>query len=75
VSAIHDSDLVRSATPACASGWPLNGPRPPRTGKKFGLVFEDHLPELLPLPKARARRGDLVCRREGSLKDVWQVTV
>jgi adenine-specific DNA-methyltransferase len=43
------------------------------TGKKFGLVFEDHLPELLPLPKARPRRGDLVCRRQGALKDVWQV--
>lgn len=43
------------------------------TDKKFGLVFEDHLPELLPLPKARPRRGDLVCRRQGALKDVWQV--
>ena len=42
-------------------------------GKKFGLVFEDHLPELLPLHKARPRRGDLVCRRQGALKDVWQV--
>lgn len=41
--------------------------------KKFGLVFEDHLPELLPLYKARPRRGDLVCWRDGSLKDVWQV--
>lgn len=41
--------------------------------KKFGLVFEDHLPELLPLHKARPRRGDLVCRRDGSIKDVWQV--
>jgi adenine-specific DNA-methyltransferase len=36
-------------------------------------VFEDHLPELLPLPKARPRRGDLVCRRQGALKEVWQV--
>lgn len=43
------------------------------TGKKFGLVFEDHLPELLPLHKAKPRRGDLVCRRQGALKDVWQV--
>lgn len=43
------------------------------TGKKFGLVFEEHLPELLPLPKARPRRGDLVCRRQGTLTDVWQV--
>ncbi len=42
-------------------------------GKKFGLVFEDHLPELLPLYRARPRRGDLVCRRHGALKDVWQV--
>jgi adenine-specific DNA-methyltransferase len=41
--------------------------------KRFGLVFEDHLPELLPLPKARPRRGDLICRRQGPLKDVWQV--
>ncbi len=41
--------------------------------KKFGLVFEDHLPELLPLHKARPRKGDLVCRRQGSLADVWQV--
>lgn len=42
-------------------------------GKKFGLVFEEHLPELLPLYKTTPRRGDLVCRREGPLHDVWQV--
>jgi len=45
--------------------------------KRFGLVFEDHLPELLPLYGARPRRGDLVCRRGSgqvsALKDVWQV--
>lgn len=41
--------------------------------KKFGLVFEDHLPELLPLHSARPCKGDLVCRRSGALKDVWQV--
>jgi adenine-specific DNA-methyltransferase len=41
--------------------------------KKFGLVFEPHLPELLPLPKVKPRRGDLVCVREGSLKDLWRV--
>jgi len=35
-------------------------------------VFEDHLPELLLLPRARPRRGDLVCPRQGSLKDAWQ---
>ena len=41
--------------------------------KKFGLVFEDHLPELLPLYGAKPRKGDLVCRRQGALKDVWQI--
>lgn len=41
--------------------------------KKFGLVFEDHLPELLPLHGAKPRKGDLVCLRQGALKDVWQV--
>ena len=35
--------------------------------RKFGLVFEEHLPELLPLPKARPRKGDLVAPRGGSL--------
>jgi prevent-host-death family protein len=41
--------------------------------RNFGLVFEDHLPELLPLYKAQPRRGDRVCRRDGSLKDAWTV--
>ena len=41
--------------------------------RKFGLVFEEHLPELLPLPKARPRKGDLVAPRGGSLKDLWRV--
>ena len=41
--------------------------------KKFGLVFEDHLPELLPLHGAKPHKGDLVCRRQGALKDVWQI--
>ena len=45
--------------------------------KKFGLVFEDHLPELLPLHGVKPRKGDLVCRRFNgqisALKDVWQI--
>lgn len=41
--------------------------------KKFGLVFEEHLPELLPLYGVQAKKGDLVCKRSGPLKDVWQV--
>jgi len=41
--------------------------------KKFGLVFEDHLPELLPLYGTSAQVGDLVCRKFGPLKDIWTV--
>lgn len=41
--------------------------------KKFGLVFEDHLPELLPLYKTKPRPGDLVCRKNGPLQEVWQI--
>lgn len=35
--------------------------------KKLGLVFEDHLPELLPLYDAKPRRGDLVCLLDAGL--------
>jgi len=41
--------------------------------KKFGLVFDRHLPELVPIPKARPRRGDLVARKGGLLTDLWRV--
>jgi len=41
--------------------------------KKFGRVFEDHLPELLPRLQARPRKGDLVCPRGGAPKDLWRV--
>lgn len=41
--------------------------------KKFGLVFDPHLPELLPLPGVRPRRGDLVARRAGPLTDLYRV--
>ena len=36
--------------------------------RKFGLVFENHLPELLPLYGAQPRRGDWVCRKSGPLQ-------
>ena len=41
--------------------------------KKFGLVFDPHLPELLPLSGVRPRRGDLVARRAGPLTDLYRV--
>ena len=41
--------------------------------KKFGLVFEQHLPELVPIHSARPRKGDLVAKRSGSLTETWRV--
>ena len=41
--------------------------------KKFGLVFEDHLPELTPIYSARVRRHSKVALRDGELTDLWRV--
>lgn len=38
--------------------------------RKFGLVFERHLPEVLPMFDAKPKRGDLACLRQGSLAKV-----
>ncbi|MEW4278909.1 site-specific DNA-methyltransferase [Priestia megaterium] len=39
--------------------------------KNFGLVFEEHLPEVLPLFNAKVKRGSLVSR--GSLSELFRV--
>ncbi len=41
--------------------------------KKFGLVFEEHLPELTPLYKTEVRRGTLVAKRGEDLLNLWRV--
>src|SRR5437667_9482179 len=41
--------------------------------KQFGLVFEEHLPEMLRLPKAKIRLGNLVAHRDAPGSDVWRV--
>ena len=41
--------------------------------KKFGLVFEEHLPELTPIYSARVRRHSKVALRDGRLTDLWRV--
>ncbi|MGI6469717.1 MAG: hypothetical protein GXZ09_01555 [Syntrophomonadaceae bacterium] len=41
--------------------------------KKFGLVFEEHLPELTPLYKAEVRKGNLVAKRGEDLANLWRV--
>jgi adenine-specific DNA-methyltransferase len=41
--------------------------------KRFGLVFEEHLPEMLRLSKAKIRLGNLVAHRDAPGNEVWRV--
>lgn len=41
--------------------------------KKFGLVFEEHLPELTPIYSAKVRKGSVVTQRREPLSDLWRV--
>ena len=41
--------------------------------KNFGLVFEEHLPELTPIYSAKVRRQSSVALRTGPLEDLWRV--
>lgn len=41
--------------------------------KQFGLVFEEHLPEMLRLPKVAIRVGNLVVERDAPGNDLWRV--
>lgn len=41
--------------------------------KKFGLVFENHLPELAPIYSATISKGNMVAQRKKSLSDLWHV--
>jgi hypothetical protein len=41
--------------------------------KKFGLVFDRHLPEFVPIGLARRQRGDLTAEKGGSLTGLWRV--
>jgi adenine-specific DNA-methyltransferase len=40
--------------------------------KRFGLVFEEHLPEMLRLPKATIRIGNVVAHRDAPGSEVWR---
>ncbi len=42
--------------------------------KKFGLVFEDHIPECTPLYELPVRVGTLVAKKDGSVNDMMMVT-
>jgi adenine-specific DNA-methyltransferase len=41
--------------------------------KKFGLVFEEHIPELAQLPSLPPRVGDRVCKRGGKTSETFRV--
>lgn len=41
--------------------------------KKFGLVFEEHLPECTPLYDVPVKRGSSVAKRNGSVSDMYEV--
>ena len=42
-------------------------------GKTFGLVFEEHLPELTPIYSAKVRKHSKVALRNAPLADLWRV--
>ncbi len=41
--------------------------------KKFGLVFEEHLPETVRLPKLPVKEGELVAKKRESGNELWRV--
>jgi adenine-specific DNA-methyltransferase len=54
--------LPKSKSPGCGSSSKREWAKAQKT-KKFGLVFDRHLPEFAPIPKAQPRRGDLVAKK------------
>ncbi|MGH8605159.1 MAG: DNA methyltransferase, partial [Gammaproteobacteria bacterium] len=53
-----------------AIGWEV---RTLKKTKKFGLVFEEHLPETVRLPRLPVRVGELVALKRESRNQVWRV--
>lgn len=41
--------------------------------KKFGLVFEEHLPECTPLYEIPVRRGSKVALKTGNINEIYEV--
>lgn len=44
-----------------------------KKAKKFGLVFEEHLPETVRLPRVPVREGDLVALKREAGNRLWRV--
>ena len=41
--------------------------------KKFGLVFEEHMPEATPLYDIPVKRGSVVAKKDGQVTDIYYV--
>jgi len=44
-----------------------------KRNKKFGLVFEEHLPETVRLPKLPIKLGELVAKKREAGNELWRV--
>jgi adenine-specific DNA-methyltransferase len=44
-----------------------------KKNKKFGLVFEEHLPETVRLPKLPVKEGELVAKKRETGNELWRV--
>ena len=44
-----------------------------KKNKKFGLVFEEHLPETVRLPKLPVKAGELVAKKRETGNELWRV--
>lgn len=40
---------------------------------RFGLVFEEHQPEVVPIYGKRIKRGERVAKKTGNLSEIWRV--
>lgn len=40
---------------------------------RFGLVFEEHQPEVVPIFGKRVKRGERVAKKTGNLSEIWRV--
>jgi len=71
MAAIHD--LLKQITDPKLRERILQEYEQDTRSKPFGLVFQRHLPEVVPIYSAKARRGDLVAKRGGALTETWRV--
>lgn len=66
-------DIIREVADKNLRDRILTEVRKLKTEKKFGLVFENHLPEVVPLHGTPVRRGSSVVRKVGPMNEVYRV--